>query len=139
MDTPATPEPPRRQTARPLLRKALLVIASVSLLTYVVNGLRHPPAVSQLEGPTPAYRVQGPRVTLFATSWCGYCAKAREFFRRNDIAYLDLDIENNADANAEHEALGGRGVPVIVIDSRVIHGWSESATTQQLQIAGLLK
>lgn len=139
MDTPEPHKPEHRSAMKPLLVMALLVIASVSLLTYVVNGLLRPPQVSQLAGATPAYREQGPRVTLFATSWCGYCAKAREFFARNDIAYLELDIENNADANAEHDAIGGRGVPVIVVDGKVMHGWSEAGLTQSLQIAGLLK
>lgn len=139
MDTPEPRNPEHRSAVKPWLVMALLVIGSISLLTYVVNGLLRPPQVSQLEGATPDYRAHGPRVTLFATRWCGYCAKAREFFARNDIAYLELDIENNADANAEHEAMGGRGVPVIVIDGKVMHGWSEAGLTQSLQIAGLLK
>lgn len=130
---------PRPSAAKPMLVMAALLIVSIALLVQIVQGLLNPPQAQRVEGPTPSYRVQGPRVTLFATSWCGYCAKAREFFQSNDIAYLDLDIEKNADAEAEHEAIGGRGVPVIVVDGHVLHGWSESETIQQLQIAGLLK
>ena len=139
MKTPNGPDTSRRGALKPLLVMAALLIFSITILVQIISGLLHPPRVERIEGSAPAYRAQGPRVTLFATSWCGYCAKAREFFARNDIAYLELDIENNADANAEHDAIGGRGVPVIVVDGKVMHGWSEAGLTQSLQIAGLLK
>lgn len=135
MDKPGSQD---RSATKSLIVSALLLLVAIGVLTPMIQGLLAPTQVSRLDGPPPAYRAQGPRVTLFATSWCGYCAKAREFFNDNGIAYLDLDIERNAEAEAEHETLGGRGVPVIVIDNRVLYGWSESETAQQLQLAGLL-
>lgn len=65
------------------------------------------------------------QVELYATSWCGYCRKARQHFAREGIAYIEYDIEKDAAANARHKALGGRGVPLILVDGRKMNGFSE--------------
>lgn len=129
---------PRPSAAKPLLAMMILFVCTISLLGYVVQGLFSSPA-ARVEGPTPSYRADSPDVVLFATSWCGYCAKAREYFQEHGIAYLELDIEENEDAEEEHDVLGGRGVPVILIKDKILHGWSEAALTQTLQTAGLLE
>ena len=41
---------------------------------------------------------QGPgagHVTMYATSWCGYCKKARTYFRQNGINFIEYDIEKD--------------------------------------------
>jgi glutaredoxin len=66
-----------------------------------------------------------PDVVLYATSWCGYCKAAREFFAANGIDYIELDIEKSATAQQGHRELGGGGVPVIVVGDTVIHGFNQ--------------
>ncbi len=73
-------------------------------------------------------------VVMYATSWCGYCKKAREFFRANNIEYTEYDVEESAEARQEFNDLGGRGVPVIVINEEVIHGLSLSKMRKALQL-----
>ncbi len=130
---------PTRSARKPILLLMALLVLGILLLNYVAGVIFSPDRASVVQGPPPAYRAQSPAVVLFATSWCGYCARARDYFARNGIEYLDLDIERNADANAEHEALGGRGVPVILVKDKLLHGWDEAALTQTLTTAGLLK
>lgn len=65
-------------------------------------------------------------VEMYATSWCGYCRKARQHFAREGITYTEYDIEKDASANARHKAMGGRGVPVILVDGRKMNGFSEA-------------
>jgi glutaredoxin len=67
---------------------------------------------------------QSPVVTMFTTRWCGYCQQMREYFATEKIVYTELDIEYDADAKAWHKQLGGQGVPVILVGSVVIHGYS---------------
>lgn len=67
-----------------------------------------------------------PEVTLYSTSWCGYCAAARDFFAANDIRYTELDVEKSALAAENHRRLGGKGVPLIVIGDDVVPGYNES-------------
>lgn len=62
-------------------------------------------------------------VILYATSWCGYCAKTRVFLGERGIAYTEMDIEKSADARRAYDALGGRGVPVLKVNDTVIHGY----------------
>lgn len=63
-------------------------------------------------------------VILYATSWCGYCAKTREFLGERGIAYTELDIEKSSEARRAYDALGGRGVPVLNVNGTVIHGYN---------------
>ncbi|MFP5429810.1 MAG: glutaredoxin family protein [Gammaproteobacteria bacterium] len=66
---------------------------------------------------------QPPQVTLFATSWCGYCREMRAFFAAEKIAYTELDIEASAPGRVWHEQLGGKGVPVTLVGEAVVHGY----------------
>ncbi len=74
-----------------------------------------------------------PTVVLYSTSWCGYCAAAREFFDQNGIQYTELDTEKSTEGYEGHKKLGGRGVPLIVIGDDIIRGYNEQALRHQLQ------
>lgn len=65
-----------------------------------------------------------PPVVMYATSWCGYCRKARAYFKQNNIAYVEYDIEKDKSAYQRYKNLGGRGVPVITIAEETIFGFS---------------
>lgn len=67
------------------------------------------------------------KVVLYGTSWCGYCAKTRAFFKEKKIDFVDLDIEKSADAKKAHAALGGGGVPTVLIGNRKIQGYDADA------------
>lgn len=38
------------------------------------------------------------RVTMFTTPWCGYCVRLKRQLERAGIAYDEVDIEQNPDA-----------------------------------------
>lgn len=65
-------------------------------------------------------------VILYATDWCGYCAKTREFFADNNIAYYEYDIEKSAQGREQYDELNGNGVPLVDINGNIIRGYSES-------------
>lgn len=67
----------------------------------------------------------GADVVMYTTSWCGYCAKARELLNSQRVPFVELDIERSAEANAEMKSLGGHGVPVIVVKGEVIKGFDQ--------------
>ena len=74
-----------------------------------------------------------PEVTLYATDWCGYCAATRRFFADNGIQYRELDIEKSSEAAKIHRALGGNGVPLIVIGDDIVNGYNEANLRQLLR------
>lgn len=82
--------------------------------------------------PPPIVVPEGFQAVLYATDWCGYCARTRSFFKANDIAYREYDIEKSSDGREQYERLGGNGVPVVLIAQEVIHGFDEGAMRHAL-------
>ena len=78
-------------------------------------------------------RAEQPAVTMYSTSWCGYCKAARQFFVANSIQFVELDVERSREAYAEHKRLGGRGVPLITIGDDVIFGYNQQRMKQLLE------
>lgn len=66
---------------------------------------------------------QFPHVTLYATRWCGYCKKARQYFKANHIQYTEFDIEKSATGKQQYDRLGGQGVPLIVVGTSTVRGF----------------
>lgn len=75
--------------------------------------------------PRPVAGGKQPRVVMYSTSWCGYCAQARTLFRTRGIEYTEYDIEQSAQARAAHRELGGRGVPLILVGFEALRGFNE--------------
>jgi glutaredoxin len=73
-----------------------------------------------------------PEVIMYATDWCPHCKRARTFFERHGIAYVEYDVERNGNAWRENKKLGGGGVPTIVVGDDVVRGFSEPRLTQLL-------
>ncbi|MSR14741.1 MAG: hypothetical protein EXR86_09310 [Gammaproteobacteria bacterium] len=71
-------------------------------------------------------------VIMLSASWCGYCARARNFFVNEKIAYCEYDIEKSTLGAARHRESGAQGVPVIVIDGIAQFGFSLDAIKQAL-------
>jgi glutaredoxin-like YruB-family protein len=63
-------------------------------------------------------------VELYVTDWCGYCKKAKKYLTDKGVPFVAYDIEKDAAANERHKALGGRGVPLIIVGSHKMSGFS---------------
>ena len=85
------------------------------------------PEVNTMEG------VETKRVVMYATSWCGYCRKARKYFSQHAIAYTEYDIEKDRSAKQRYDALGANGVPVILVGDQRMNGFSEQRMKRMLQ------
>ncbi|MYS18690.1 mycoredoxin [Streptomyces sp. DvalAA-14] len=58
-------------------------------------------------------------VTMYSTSWCGYCRRLKSQMDREGIAYTEINIEQDpASAKFVEEANGGnQTVPTLLISS----------------------
>lgn len=97
-----------------------IIFISLILLAFqkwdYINGYLHL---------TPARQVQSSEpVILYSTRSCGYCAKARSLLNEYNIDYTEYDIEHSTAAARRHRALGGRGVPLLVIKGTVVKGYN---------------
>ncbi|WP_078120890.1 glutaredoxin domain-containing protein [Thiosocius teredinicola] len=79
----------------------------------------------------------GKKVVLYSASWCGYCKKAKQYFRSNNIAFTEYDIEKSAKAKREYDRLGARGVPVILVGKQRMNGFSEKGFERLYARAGV--
>jgi glutaredoxin-like YruB-family protein len=66
-------------------------------------------------------------IEMFVTDWCGYCKKAKKYMDSKGIRYVAYDIEKDSAAKSRFEGLGGRGVPLILIGSHRMSGFSPEA------------
>jgi mycoredoxin len=61
-------------------------------------------------------------VTMYSTTWCGYCVRLKRQFDEAGIAYREIDVEVEEQYNDRIiEATGGyRTVPTIQIGDRLL-------------------
>jgi len=55
-------------------------------------------------------------ITVYGTTWCPDVARARDYLDKNNIPYVWIDIEENADEARLVEGIndGNRSVPTII-------------------------
>jgi len=65
-------------------------------------------------------------ITIYSTTWCGFCKMAKKYLDDKGIAYKDKNVETEPESATElMKKLDGdfRGVPVIDIDGQLILGF----------------
>lgn len=79
-------------------------------------------------------------VTVYSTTWCGFCKQAKKYFDSIDVAYKDVDIEADKEAAEKMVAESGQmGVPVIKIGDDVVVGFDKAKIDAALKSSNLLK
>ena len=74
-------------------------------------------------------------VKIYSTPSCPWCIKTKEFFKKNKIAFKDIDV--GADQKAAQEMIkksGQTGVPVLDINGTIIVGFDEAKIKKALKI-----
>ncbi|MGB8224665.1 MAG: glutaredoxin family protein, partial [Polyangiales bacterium] len=75
-------------------------------------------------------------VVMYSTDWCGVCRRARQYFERNGIPFVEHDVDRDPQARAEYLLLNPRrSVPTIKIGDEVIVGFSAQAVDRALDSA----
>ncbi|HET7369936.1 MAG TPA: glutaredoxin 3 [Gammaproteobacteria bacterium] len=65
-------------------------------------------------------------VTIYTTSWCGFCRRAKALLDKKGAGYHEIDIERTRGAREEMQQRSGRRtVPQIFIDGDPIGGCDE--------------
>jgi glutaredoxin 3 len=73
------------------------------------------------------------KVTVYSTPTCPYCIKAKNFFKKNNIEYEDIDVSKDQEKAKEMvEKSGQMGVPTIDIEGKIIMGFDEGAIKEAL-------
>jgi glutaredoxin len=63
-----------------------------------------------------------PRIVLYGTDWCGYCAALRTELRDSHIDYTDIDVEKTGEKDTMLETMGIGGYPATWIGYQRVNG-----------------
>lgn len=125
-----------------------IVILAVVILLLAVQAQRMSVQHRYCEGEVPVPGNQAapqgalsqanpPDVLMLGASWCPYCKAAIRFFDRHQVDYCEYDIETSPIGSRLYEALGGRGIPVLLIGDQRLHGFDEVSAERALKASGL--
>ncbi|MBI2076351.1 MAG: thioredoxin family protein [Candidatus Aenigmarchaeota archaeon] len=74
-------------------------------------------------------------VKIYTTTTCPYCKMAKEFFKKNNVKYTEINVETDQKAAEEMiEKSGQMGVPVIDVNGKIIVGFDRPALESALKI-----
>lgn len=66
------------------------------------------------------------KVEIYSTPTCTYCAHAKDYFKKNGVAYTEYNVAADTAKRSEMlEKSGQMGVPVIDIDGSIVVGYDE--------------
>ena len=99
-----------------------------------INSYSGPATVTATGAPAAAGAK--PQVKMLATSWCGYCARARAYLNSRGIPFQELDVEKSAQGRQEYRELKGRGVPIILVGNQRMNGYDQGRLEAMLRAGG---
>jgi len=79
-----------------------------------------------------------PQIVLYSVAWCPHCKETKDYFTRNNIPFINRDVEVDDKAMAELTGkYNSNGVPVIVIgsgkDEVVVKGFTPELFQESLK------
>jgi glutaredoxin-like YruB-family protein len=81
-----------------------------------------------------------PQIVVYSVAWCPHCKEAKEYLTRNNIPFINRDVEVEEKAMEELTLkYNSKGVPVIVIgtgkDELVVKGFTPELFQESLKKA----
>lgn len=75
------------------------------------------------------------KVIVYSTPTCHFCHMAKDFFIQKGVVFEDFDVSSDLEKRKEMvEKSGQMGVPVILIEDKVIVGFNKPQIVQLLGI-----
>ena len=75
------------------------------------------------------------KVTIYSTPTCHFCHIAKDFFKEKNIAFEDFNVSSDLEKRKEMlEKSGQMGVPVILIDDKLVVGFNKPQIMEYLGI-----
>ena len=110
------------------------IVFSVITFVIVLATYQFSSEIQERVFPKPNFaELHDGKVILYATTWCGYCKKTRQFLNENNIQFYEYDIEKSAIGHDQYREIGGRGVPVLLVNKNVIRGYSPDEILKYLE------
>ena len=72
-------------------------------------------------------------INVYSTPSCSYCTLAKDYFRKNSIAFTEYNVATDMDkANEMVKKSGQMGVPVLDINGRILVGFNPAEIERAL-------
>ena len=79
-------------------------------------------------------------VTIYTTTWCGFCRMAKDYMDKLGVKYEEKDVERDPAAAQESVQKSGQmGVPVIDVNGTAIIGFDRPRLDKAFAEHGLTK
>jgi glutaredoxin 3 len=122
-----------------MLIRILAVFIIVLATTLSCTAADQPPQ-SRLNPAKALETKKYPRIVAYTVSWCPHCRAAKEYLTRNNIPFINKDVEVDEKAMSElTDTYKSQGVPVIVIgtgtDEIVLKGFTPELFEESLKRA----
>jgi glutaredoxin-like YruB-family protein len=76
-----------------------------------------------------------PKVVVYTAEWCPWCHRAMDWLREHKIAFEAKDVEKDPKTGEEMiKKSGQQGIPVIIVDDKVITGFDVEELKKALKI-----
>ena len=72
------------------------------------------------------------KVEIYTSSSCGYCHMAKEFFKENNVEYIEHNISEDLESKKALIKKGFRSVPVININGVDLMGFDKEKVVAML-------
>lgn len=75
-----------------------------------------------------------PKTTVYSTTTCPWCVKAKNYLKKSGVEFVDKDV--TFDQKAQQEMIdksGQMGVPVLDINGKIIVGFNQDDIDQALE------
>jgi glutaredoxin 3 len=73
-------------------------------------------------------------VTIYTTPTCGYCTKAKQYFRENKVPFTEHNVARDLRRADEMVRKSGQmGVPVIDVHGKIIVGFNQPEIERALK------
>lgn len=73
-------------------------------------------------------------VSIYTTPSCGYCVKAKEYLRQNNISFSEYNVAQDMRKAEEMVKKSGQmGVPVLDVNGRIIVGFNQPEIDKALR------
>jgi glutaredoxin-like YruB-family protein len=98
------------------MTRSLFAALAMTLFMCISAGAGEVSHQSPLNPAKAATAQQFPQIVLYSVAWCPHCRAAKEYLTKNDIPFINRDVEVDAKAMEDLTIkYNSTGVPVIVI------------------------
>jgi len=119
------------------MRRSLYAALAIILFFHVPSSAEGAPQ-SKLSPAKAVASKQYPQIVLYSVAWCPRCREAKEYLTKNDIPFINYDVEVDTKAMQDLTLkYNSTGVPVIVFgkgnDEIIMKGFTPELFQEKLQ------